>query len=107
MPIDPKEVLCLSKLCEWRNLAASGEVCEGPCFLLDVSTKVGAAAGVAIVYDGLNANADIFMHTGGGANQTQQKSYVCPPYLKNGIYVALDANITSVTVHFIREAMLK
>jgi hypothetical protein len=107
MPYDPKEALCLSKLTEWKYMADDGVVCEGPCFILDVSTKVGAAAGVAIVYDGLNASADIFLHTGGGANQTQQKSYDCPPYLKNGIYVALDVNITSMTLHFIREAMLK
>ena len=107
MVTDPKELRKLWKLAEWKYIADDAKICEGPCFLLDVSTKVGAAAGVAILYDGLDTNADVILKTGGGANATQQKEYDWPLYCKKGIYAVLDANITCMTVLFIREAMLE
>ena len=104
---DPKELRKLWKLAEWKYIADDAEICEGSCFVLDISVKVAGTAGAAILYDGLNANADIILRIGGVANDTKDKDYQWPLYCKKGIYAVLDANVTSMTVHFIREAILK
>lgn len=104
---DPKELRKLWKLAESKYLSDDAEICDGPCFLLSVSAKISGTAGAAILYDGVDANGDIILRIGGVANDTKDKEYKWPHYCQKGIYAVLDANTTSMTVQFIREAILK
>jgi len=104
----PEELRRFLKLAEWRYVTDSLEICEGPCYLLDVSVQGEAqAAGIAIVYDGLNASAEVFGQASVIAGSTVGQSYIWPPYFKKGIYVALDGGVHSMTVHFVREDVLE
>ena len=83
----------------YTRLAGSAKVTEDACFLCGLIQLNTVAAAAVTVYDGRDASSGRLVATlKVGADDSKAISLPGPLYLANGLYVALDANVTEVTL---------
>ncbi len=86
----------------YTRLTASDKITPDACLFYGLIQLDAVAAAAVTVYDGRDASSGRLVGTFAvGAGDSKVRSLPAPLYLANGLYVALAANVTEVTVFWL------
>lgn len=96
-----KAILDLSKSCSIRRLTASGVVSARPCYVFFISScpNNGGLVYEGAVHNGETSSAEVLIDIKGLYGQNKDNPPL-PMYFNKGIYLALTANLTSITIQY-------